>query len=319
MGFNLNIERREQKVLLDLFENLVRGRECYDGFNPEKKQQAYALMKKVVDGNPNETADFQESLKEVVEKQTTDDKKFKNFLKKQIKDYLHNVTPADMLEIYNGVNGYILEMTPKHRKALEFIPEALLQAYFIMTNDMIGIYKDKLYKKTNVWDEVIGRIIGDARVIRSYDELDRVDFLNKVFLNIGHRWRWLGGEYMSEIGELVGKTMIDVYAIDYEAIFFVDDSGCMYKMYHQQDCCESVFIEDINGDLNDLVGSPILKAEKIDNEEFYEEWKKEHAQNYESYTWTFYKLATQKGYVTIRWFGESNGYYSEGVDIMKLL
>jgi hypothetical protein len=78
---------------------------------------------------------------------------------------------------------------------------------------------------------------------------------------------------------------------------------------HQQDCCETVRINDIVGDLQDLVGEPLLVAEEVKGATEPDE------EHYESYTYTFYKFATRKGYVDVRWLGESNGYYSEGVDL----
>jgi len=92
-------------------------------------------------------------------------------------------------------------------------------------------------------------------------------------------------------------------------------------MYHRQDCCESVSIQDIVGDLQDLVGGPILKAEEVSN---YEPSSKEDIELTKqgnlrgSCTWTYYKFATIKGYVDIRWYGESNGYYAESVDFILL-
>jgi hypothetical protein len=109
--------------------------------------------------------------------------------------------------------------------------------------------------------------------------------------------------------DLLNKTLATVTASSDE-IHFTTTEGEKYLMYHRQDCCESVGVEEIIGDLDDLIGNPILMAEEATSDvgDTY----------YESATWTFYKLATVKGYVTIRWLGTSNGYYSESVSFEKL-
>jgi hypothetical protein len=134
----------------------------------------------------------------------------------------------------------------------------------------------------------------------------------------------------ADINELVGKTLTKIEKINNSELIFHCETGEKYKMFHSQDCCEDVSIEDINGDLDDLIGTPILKAEEVSNEEFVKAFesrftieggwtKRDEEGNYEpdSFTFTFYKLATIKGYVDIRWYGESNGYYSEHVDFRK--
>ena len=117
----------------------------------------------------------------------------------------------------------------------------------------------------------------------------------------------------AKIEEMVGKVFTSVRNEGTELVF--QNATESFVFFHQQDCCESVSIEDVCGDLQDLVGEPLLLAEEVQGETPVDFNERE----YESVTWTFYKFATRKGYVDVRWLGESNGYYSEGVSLGREL
>ncbi|MCW2463367.1 DUF7448 domain-containing protein [Elizabethkingia anophelis] len=118
---------------------------------------------------------------------------------------------------------------------------------------------------------------------------------------------------MENFSFLKGKMLTSVVNNNNDEIIFTLENGSKYKLFHQQQCCESVYIEDINGDLTDLIGSPILLAEESSND-------MSDIADLGSYsqTWTFYRLATKKGYVDIRWVGTSNGCYSETADFEEV-
>lgn len=114
-----------------------------------------------------------------------------------------------------------------------------------------------------------------------------------------------------EIEDMLGKTFTKIEGgVQDDVLKFYTECGYVYTMFHSQACCESVYVEDISGDFKDLIGEEITEASCVSQDN-------PHAS--ESGTWTFYKLNSRswRGGVCIRWNGESNGYYSESVDLIK--
>lgn len=106
---------------------------------------------------------------------------------------------------------------------------------------------------------------------------------------------------------IIGKTpvKIDVDKVPDEiCMLFSDGTSC--KWFHYQDCCESVVIDDISGDFNDLIGHPLLVADERVSSGDESKWG--------TSTWTFYTFRNIGGSVDVKWHGSSNGYYSESVD-----
>lgn len=128
-----------------------------------------------------------------------------------------------------------------------------------------------------------------------------------------------------EFSDLEDKTLTAVYlvrgrenvTVEGDMIIFCAEDGTNYYMFHHQDCCEYVTVEDICGDLEDLVGSRIRVAECVVSRNRVPDGVTERTYYNDLYQYTFYKLDTFKGGVTIRWFGSSNGYYSVSVRIFR--
>lgn len=121
-------------------------------------------------------------------------------------------------------------------------------------------------------------------------------------------------EVKINISTLIGMTFTSVVreGSEYDdKILFTSSEGRKFKMFHDQDCCEGVLIEDICGELNDLVGTPILLASEESSD-------KDPKDGDEDFIWTFYRFSTIKGAVVIRWYGASNGYYGVDAEIVEI-
>lgn len=115
------------------------------------------------------------------------------------------------------------------------------------------------------------------------------------------------------INVLIGLTMKAVTVTPgRDEVFFEEEGGRSFRMFHSQGCCGDVSIDEVDGEIDWLVGSPITQAEESTSND---NPKGGYA---ESFTWTFYRFATAKGHVSINWYGSSNGYYSESVDFEEV-
>lgn len=112
--------------------------------------------------------------------------------------------------------------------------------------------------------------------------------------------------------DLLGKTIWNI-SINHDAAgdprevrFCFDDltTLCLFDAeYGTGNDCE-VRLIDVEGKLSDLFGRPLTRAESVSQSGSSDPlWN----------TWTFYRFATDKAFVTMRWGGRSNGYYSEEV------
>lgn len=116
-------------------------------------------------------------------------------------------------------------------------------------------------------------------------------------------------EFPLSINVLQGQKIKATYR-DGDELYFLTDYNDLYVMMHAQECCETVWINSIDGDLESLEGEVVIVSEEACQHE---------SENPEVNTWTFYRLRTNLSTVVIRWAGTSNGYYSEKVGLYMLV
>jgi hypothetical protein len=125
---------------------------------------------------------------------------------------------------------------------------------------------------------------------------------------------------MSDIAqEVYGLRIVSIDAVvgaEEVCIHFAD--GRYVRFYHVQDCCESVQLEELDGDPKDYEGAALIRVEERTGtcaEVCGSKYADTRDYVPESETWTFYEVFTTRGSFQMRWCGISNGYYSERVAV----
>ena len=137
------------------------------------------------------------------------------------------------------------------------------------------------------------------------------DLFHNVDLNFDEM-PWEGHDVIVPIPWLLGFTLSAVeHNQDWECIVFTRTDGVQVKMHHEQECCEHVWVEEVHGDLQALIGYPLTTAEVYTRDGG-------ESEDGDDRMFTFYRIGNERHMATIRWCGESH-HYSIGVtvEVMK--
>ena len=174
--------------------------------------------------------------------------------------------------------------------------------------------------------EVLANLqVAENRVVHHYpDTLGWSDYYKELFVNeVRYRISYIESTIRklentpTSFEELVGKTITSitrVVCVEGDALHFElagETFDCV--MYHEDVGNEWVGLEDVCGDLEDLLDTPVLYAREDTSSDTGGEFGEPELK------WAFYNIGTIKGSVTLRWLGESNGYYGIDVDFKRII
>lgn len=125
-------------------------------------------------------------------------------------------------------------------------------------------------------------------------------------------------EHLESVKDMVGKTIIEIIGneIKSEDIIFLCSDGSKYKMYHVQDCCEHVMVDNIVGDFKNIINEKITEINESNPDREVKGIEDDFV--LESFTWYDFEIKTLKGSVVFQWLGCSNGCYSEVPKLIKV-